>query len=55
MNLCSIFIKTQLHPCKEKTDSFFYEGAPVKINTLSVFVLSDVHSKVVITVTSPDF
>lgn len=57
MNLCSIFIKFQLHPCKEKMDFFFffYKGTPMKINTLSVFVLSDVHPKVVITVTLPDF
>lgn len=40
---------------KKKQILFFYEGAPMKINTLSVFVLSDVHSKVVITVTLPDF
>ena len=44
-----------IHAKKKQIFFFFNKGAPMKINTLSVFVLSDVHSKVVITVTSPGF
>lgn len=54
-NLCSIYIKTKPHPRKEKNIFLKRCTNQNTIDTLLVFVTSDIHSKLSIMVTSSDF